>query len=316
MRKFFQTLIALLLFAPAFAQQQSNTVNAIIGDLSFIQKFGQLPDEQTDEALRIITHLNYVEEILRQADVSYLDKKQRSNRLKALDILHEYIANGIFPANYDYEERRPCFIDRDGNICAVGYLVEKTAGREVAEAINAQHQYDFLLEMNDRTVVAWAEEYGFTLEECAMIQPAYGPPTTSNTRQVPIEKSYGISSGAVGGLSLATTMINLSARGAGVKWAAYTGLAAGTAQIILGITNIRKDEVIYSIGGWPAANSYKSQNQLSYINIAAGTTAIVTSAFNLWLNKKFRNKGTALNVYSTTGINNRMSAGLSFAKAL
>jgi hypothetical protein len=315
MRKLFQTLIAFLLFTPAFAQQQSNTVNAIIGDISFLEKYGELPGENTDENLRISTHLQYVEKILRNADLSKLTEAQKTNRSKALDLLHEYTNNSIFPANHDYEERRPCFIDRDGNICAVGYLVEKTVGRDVAEAINTEHQYDFLLEMNDGAVAGWAEKFGFTLEECAMIQPSYGPPTTSNTRQVPIEKSYGIASGAVGGLGLASTMINLSARGAGVKWAAFTGLAAGTAQIILGVNNIKKDEVIPSIGGWPVANSYKSQNHLSYINIAAGTTAILTSAFNLWLNKKF-NKGTALNVYSTTGINNKISAGLSFAKAL
>jgi hypothetical protein len=80
-----------------------------------------------------------------------------------------------------YDDRKPCFIDDGGNICAVGYLVEQTAGRAAAEAINARHQYDELLAMDDPTLLAWATKSGFTLTELAMIQPTY-----DRMREMPI----------------------------------------------------------------------------------------------------------------------------------
>src|ERR1041384_3500069 len=56
------------------------------------------------------------------------------------------------------------FIDADKNICAVGYLIEQTSGREVAEQINATHQYDYLLDMHEPIIEKWAQEHGFSLE--------------------------------------------------------------------------------------------------------------------------------------------------------
>lgn len=155
----------------------ANTVNAIIGDYSFIQTFGCAPDETTDENLRIKTHLAYVENLLRETDVSHLTSTQKTKRTHLLDLLNDYWYAGIFPKNFDYPGQRiPCFIDKDGRICAVGYLIEQTAGRAVAEKINSQFKYHELLDMNDEMVDSWIASSGLTKEECAMIQPEYGDP--------------------------------------------------------------------------------------------------------------------------------------------
>ena len=69
-----------------------------------------------------------MEELLGNKDVSDLSDEHQKKRKMALQFLHQYWTAGVFPINYDYAERRPCFIDREGNICAVGYLVAKTAG--------------------------------------------------------------------------------------------------------------------------------------------------------------------------------------------
>ena len=125
--------------------------------------------------------------------MSSLTKEQKSNRLKMLDLLHMYWTKGIFPKNYDYPGRRiPCFIDKDGNICAVGYLIAQTAGREVAERINAKFKYDYLLEMNDKTIDAWVEASGLSKVECAMIQPSYDYDSTecSQLVQIPTLPNY------------------------------------------------------------------------------------------------------------------------------
>lgn len=153
-----------------------NTINAVLGDVSFVKKFGKAPNEATNERLRIQTHLTYVEALLRKADVAHLSPRLRERRSALLDKLHDYRLAGEFPTNLDFpQERRPCFIDAAGNICAVGYLIEQTAGRALAERITAAHKYDFLVDMAMPELTAWVEESGLTARECAMIQPSYNP---------------------------------------------------------------------------------------------------------------------------------------------
>jgi hypothetical protein len=313
MKKIAQTLLLLLCITNAFAQP--STVNAVIGDESFIKSFGYAPPNQTNETFRIQLHLAYVEELLNNKEVSYLSDEQQKKRKMALQLLHQYWTVAEFPINYDYAERRPCFIDKDGNICAIGYLVAKTTGIEMAQKINAAHQYDYLLEMNDETVTAWAKKNGFTLEECAMIQPSYGPIGGEETKQMPIQTAYGVSSGFVGGLNIGVNILNLSKRSfSNTKTVSYIGLVSGASQIILGLANIKKEELQYGFNT-NYVYSYKAQNILSYINIATGTTTLLTSAFNLFLNNRIKNKKTAVNIYSSPGVNNGMNMGIALARS-
>ncbi len=161
------------LFAETF---HTNSVNAVLGDVSFVKKFGTQPTSRTNERLRLQTHLEYVETMLRAKDVSHLPKALQVRRAMLLEKLREYRLAGCFPTNIAYKERRPCFIDAAGTICAVGYLIEQTAGRTLAERINATHQYDFLADIHIPELAAWVSASGLTARECAMIQPSYGPP--------------------------------------------------------------------------------------------------------------------------------------------
>lgn len=157
--------------------QAAEPINAVIGDASFAHAFGDArPAAFADETLRITTHLAYVETLLRQRDTSALSPAQQQARAANLDRLRAYREAGVFPRNHDFpDRRRPCFIDRDGRICAVGYLVEQSAGRALAEAINARFQYALLAEMDDEALRAWAARSGLSLLELATIQPGYGP---------------------------------------------------------------------------------------------------------------------------------------------
>src|SRR5688572_2214568 len=173
---FFLSLIVVILFFSYNIKtiDRNQTVNPVIGDISFLHKFGYQPDETTDEDLRIKTHFEYVESLLRQKDISGLSPELRKKRTQLLDLLHDYRVAGIFPRNYDYKEsREPCFIDKDKRICAVGYLIEKTSGRQIAEDINSKHKYDRILAMNNNMVDSWIETSGLSKVECAMIQPTY-----------------------------------------------------------------------------------------------------------------------------------------------
>lgn len=166
------TLIFLLITTCGFAK--NGTINAIIGDHSFISKYGQLPGIETNEKLRIQTHLEFVENLLRNKSTLNLGKTERVKRFQLLDDLHTYWTTGIFPKNTKNKfDRNPCFIDDDGNICAVGYLIERSAGRAAAEEINANHQMDYLLDMDTPIIENWAKENGFSVIELAMIQPTY-----------------------------------------------------------------------------------------------------------------------------------------------
>ena len=174
---FIITMVFSLSFVYAQSPRDVQTINPIIGDISYVAKFGHQPDASVSEDLRIQTHLAYAENLLRQKDASNLSPEMQQKRAHMLDLLRDYWTAGKFPRNYDYkDQRRPCFIDKDQTICAVGYLVEQTAGRKAAEAINNKFKYEVLMAMNDELVDGWIATSGLTKEECATIQPSYGGP--------------------------------------------------------------------------------------------------------------------------------------------
>ena len=154
-----------------FAQSTPDPINQIVGDTSFFWKYNRFPGPEDGDSLRIAAHLEYVEHQLRNATPGTAP----SMRTILLDHLKDYRLAGQYPLNFDRPDRRPCFIDSTGTICAVGYLVEQTAGREAAEAINAQYKYAYVSEMNSPEVATWIEASGFSPTEIAMIQPYYGP---------------------------------------------------------------------------------------------------------------------------------------------
>jgi hypothetical protein len=316
MNKLFTAMLLLMTLSSIAQQQVIQPVNAVLNDQSYVTLMGVAPDENTPEFLRIQIHLQFVEQLLRQREVTGLTCEQQYNRLAVLDLLHAYWEQGVFPNNYDYpNERRPCFIDREGNICAVGYLIRETAGAAVSDAINEAHQYDYITDMKEEVIVQWAAEYGLTVEECAMIQPSYGPAYPPQTKDAGLSKGYGISSGLLGGANVAISVLNMSGQYRGSKVIAFAGLAAGTANIILGVTNFKKDEVFYYLNGGPTITTqYKSQNTLSYVNVVMGTTTVITSAINLLLHKKERNN--VLGFYSVPGINNSLNMGFTFSKRI
>ncbi len=162
-------IVLLLMTATAAAREPG--VNAVVGDASWVARFGVLPDASVDEDLRIRVHLEYVEALLRASEPVGASDAQRAARAHNLDLLHAYLERGVFPRNHVVPGRRPHFIDEDGRICAVGYLIEQTAGRDVAETINARHEWDYIEDIDG--IEGWVAASGLTVHELAMIQPGY-----------------------------------------------------------------------------------------------------------------------------------------------
>lgn len=286
------------------------TVNAVIGDVSFVETFGIQPTTKADEDVRIQTHLQYVERKLRNRDISDLTNEQQESRLKILDLLCKYSTAGVFPRNYDYPDRRtPCFIDKEHRICAVGYLIEQTAGREIAQEINSKYKYEYLLAMNDRIVDDWIQSSGLTMEECAMIQPAYGPTLVENN----IPAAYGVASSVVIGLNLSLNTINgiQISKMSNDKTIPTVGLVTGAGQLTLGALNYSKRQTI-------RGRSYvsPSQRSLSLINIGLGTSTMVLSSWNLVKNRRRKDKSLSWNVFSFPTQKRKIGLGFCLVKRL
>jgi hypothetical protein len=153
-----------------------HAINAVIGDVSYFAKYGMFPTAATDADERVRTHLEFVYVLLSGRDVSMLSAELRAARAKNLENLRAYIDAGRFPRNYLYAgENHPCFIDRDGRVCAVGYLVEVSAGRKIAERINRDYQSEFLWRIRLPLLDRWVAASGLSFFELSMIQPCYQP---------------------------------------------------------------------------------------------------------------------------------------------
>ena len=134
------------------------------------------PIEFDNDIERIKTHLLMVEQVLRQADITTLNKQQIVNRQQCLSILHQYAMAAEFPRNLYHDSRSPYFIDDRQVACAVGFLMIKTGFAAIAQQISRENNYAYLCELLVYPQVqAWAANYGFSADELALIQPSYAP---------------------------------------------------------------------------------------------------------------------------------------------
>lgn len=176
MRSILLGLTLLFLSTNALAQDALPSsewpINTVVGDISFVETYGHLPNPDTDEQLRIDTHLAYIEDKLRNADTSHLTPKLLQKRLQALDFLRSYHQRGLYPVNDDHPDlRRPTFLDQNQKLCAVGAMI----GREASEKLAETHKYDYIRDIPPGPIDQWARENGFTVHELSTIQPGYVP---------------------------------------------------------------------------------------------------------------------------------------------
>ncbi|MBD1903772.1 DUF928 domain-containing protein [Trichocoleus sp. DQ-A3] len=126
------------------------------------------------EDIRIRRHLRSVEHQLRTISSKIKLKTINPLRLRYLDLLHEYWVRGQFPRNYSLpHQTTPCFIDRDGQVCAVAYLLIATGYSDLAYQIAERANKAYITEMRFPALDKWVAKSGLTLSELALIQPAY-----------------------------------------------------------------------------------------------------------------------------------------------
>ncbi len=187
-------LVSLLASSTAFALPPGSDpvlrsgANHHIGDESFVDAFGRAPTAHDAERVRMTTHLQHVHDWLASRPATR--PELAAKRAAILAAFDTYIAKGTTPKNSNLPWRTPVFIDEEGTICAVGYLIETSAGRALPEAIAKRHRYDFIetIAADMPEVAAWVAESGFTLEEIGSIQPAYSEPQVEGWRSWDLAK--------------------------------------------------------------------------------------------------------------------------------
>lgn len=215
-------------------------VNDVVGDAGYAAVFGKLPDQSSSERLRIQTHLAFVEGQLRGRSMHHLTPEQARRRTEALDHLRSYRMVAEFPHNTTHAGRRtPVFIDEDGRICAVGYMVRQTAGAALAEAVDERYRYASIFEMDMPELERWADEYGFTTRELAMIQPEYcwrDPPGAGCVEEEPV--SARTVEVATLGLNVSSALVNawMAGRGQRNLFISGAGVLAGGAGLAVGLS--------------------------------------------------------------------------------
>ncbi len=129
-----------------------------------------------NENSAIQLHLRLVVKTLSNRTSANLNIEQTKNRNTLLKELKTYADCGSFPVNHFKPYRTPVFIDDAGTHCAVGYLMMKSGHDALAQEINNKQRFAYVYEIKVNGVAEWADEFGFTIDELAWIQPAY-PPT-------------------------------------------------------------------------------------------------------------------------------------------
>src|SRR3982751_5758887 len=95
------------------------SINARIGDLSFLARYGRAPAATDDSTVRVATHVGFAQRLLRSAGVKHLPTVQRARRAALLDVLADYVDEQRFPAAECTTGFAPAFVDREGCRCAV-----------------------------------------------------------------------------------------------------------------------------------------------------------------------------------------------------
>jgi hypothetical protein len=165
------TTLCLGIFAPSASTQSIQTIDEVVAAPAYnkVMAVRDLPYIEYHE--RVTGRLEYLESLLRSRDVSNWPEALRAERMKNIDRLHEYRLAGNFPFNYDHPgQQLPCFLDRNGNLCAVANLIAKSEGMGMVKKITSRYKYATVSEMKMPELDRWIAGSGLTRDEVITIQ--------------------------------------------------------------------------------------------------------------------------------------------------
>lgn len=129
------------------------------------------------ETNRVRAHLLAAEQRLRARGNGQLTRAQTRRRTANIAVLGEYRARGQYPHNTEFPGRRvPYFMDSEGRLCALSYLMARSGERDLVNQVAATDNNSYVAELAGNVeVMQWLAREGLTLEEAALIQPMHGP---------------------------------------------------------------------------------------------------------------------------------------------
>jgi len=99
-----------------------------------------------------------------------------ATRYRQMLRLAAYRDKGLFPINEGRLARpTPIFVDDQNTACAVGHLMRTTGWEYEVASISTENNLIYIPDIVAGPVAKWILTSGLTLEEAALIQPAYGP---------------------------------------------------------------------------------------------------------------------------------------------
>jgi MORN repeat variant len=289
MAKRFPVALPILLAAStSFALPRPNShvragANHHLGDESFVVKYGHNVDIHASERDRMHQHLQYVRDWLASRPATRPELEQR--RAEILAHFDAYIAKNTTPKNVHVPWRTPVFVDDEGTICAVGYLIEQTTNRELPQRIAKAHRYDFIEDIATAMpeVADWVASSGFTLDEIAHIQPAYSEPEVKTWRTWDLAK-YKPADGLYDKLSSRGAFKHGKMEG---RWVAYSKPDNPSAEEII----VGRGDMKHGDGAWTSLyDDGKTFAQGPYVdNVAEGAWKLYHPSGNLAAEGSFAN---------------------------
>ena len=185
------------------------------------------------EVTRLQRHFDSVDVELKSRNVSSLGSAQLARRAQLVGWLREYRDAARFPTNDRFANATPFFRDKDGVLCAMAYLIDRSGRSDIVNKVAATRNNAYIRELaDDPALIAWLDTWGLSVAEAARIQPSYG----GDGIVFPIDDDHiddadAIAAIGLNSLSVASAAINV------VKpsyFSGFLGIVAGTASIIAG----------------------------------------------------------------------------------
>jgi hypothetical protein len=211
------------------------------------------------EVMRLERHFDSVDVELRSRDVSALNATQRANRAQLVGWLRDYRNAGRFPVNDKFTQPTPFFRDKDGVLCAMAYLIDRSGRSDIVDKVAATRNNAYIRQLaDDPALISWLDSWGLSVAEAGRIQPSYGGGGLIDDDDDVVDSDVALGAIGLGGASLAMTAVNI------VKPSTASGLVgvlAGVSAIIFGAVNLDDDE-------------YSGNDQVGAVTIGLGALSL------------------------------------------
>jgi hypothetical protein len=205
------------------------------------------PSPRAAEVNRLQNHFDSVDTELRSRNVSSLGKMQLARRTQLISWLREYRDAATFPTNDRFTTATPFFRDKDGVLCAMAYLIDRSGRSDVVNKVAATRNNAFIRELaDDPALIAWLDSSGLSVAEAARIQPAYnGDDVIIDDDDDHVADADAIAAIGLSSVSLAAAAVNVVRPS---YFSGFIGIVAGTASIIAGANWLDENDGTKKVG--------------------------------------------------------------------